>query len=238
MSQPAPSRFITTLASLGLLLVPLAVVAQYAWPDVWNNRLYQPLYRDEGDRHTPIITEGTYLPPVITTATTYTSADNPLILAATTQIPAGVTVTLEPGVTVVAPEFATLYVDGTLVVNGAAENPVTFGTNEQHADNKTWSGVVVGRTGHATLQHAAFDYASPSLSCLPGSTVTADAITTNHSLVGIFTASETCAITNSRLQATQYGVVARGVAATVTNTAISAGKKEILTTNYSLPTTN
>jgi len=220
------------LAAGALLLAPLLVLAEHTWPNVWNNRLYQPLFQEEPNRHTPAQVDGTYLPPVIAENTTYAPKDGPLFLTGTTEVPTGVTLTLAPGVTVRAHEFGAFQVAGTLVAAGTAEQPITFTTNEVHPDNQTWSGLIVASGGRAEVRHAVVEYASPALTCQPGSAATVDHLHTRYGLVGVYTESAACRLVGSRLQAVHYGVVARGVTPAVTDTVISAGKKEILTTNY------
>lgn len=238
-SMSTPSSLIpSVLLSATLLLVPAAILAENQAGRVWNNRLFLPTYQEEENLHTPQVTEGTYLPPTIKQTTTYTLADSPLILTDTTTIPAGITVTINPGVRVVAHEFALLNIQGTLLAAGHPAQPITFTTNEVHPDNQSWSGIVVEPSGQTNLEHVIVEYASPGFTCVAGSRVNADHLHTRFGLVGLYTESPTCTLTNSRLQAIQYGVVARGIEPSVTDTAISAGTKDIFTTNYSLQTTN
>lgn len=221
---PAPP---TLLMLMALFTIPVAIWAEDKNNTVWQNRLFSPDYASEINRHTPIITAGTFLPPEITSSKTFTHSDSPLIVTGTTHIPRGVSVTIEPGVTVVAHEFALLMVDGTLIAAGTDTQPITFTTNELHPENQNWGGIIVTDSGQATVTQVEIEYASPALTCLPTSSVVADQLHTRFGLVGLHTESDTCTLKKSRLQAIQYGIVARGVEPNVTNTNITAGKQDI-----------
>ncbi len=226
------SSLINIAAIITILLVPFSILAEDQIARIWNNRLFLPTYGEETNLHTPIHTAGTYLPSQITDTATYTIADNPLILTTTTTIPIGVTITFNPGVKIIAHEFATLRVKGTLVANGTETEPIIFTTNELHPENKNWGGIIVHENGQATLSNTRIEYASPALSCLPQSFVAADHLHIRRGLVGLHTESSTCTLSNSRIQALQYGVVSRNVEPKTINTNISAGKQNILTTSY------
>lgn len=232
MEQPTKKHTLIALMCLTFILAPLAIFAEDRAALIWNSQLYAPPYQDEVSFHTPTITNGTFLPPTITTSKTYTAADNPLLLTYQTTIPAGITVTLEPGVRVYAHEFATLTVNGHLATSGTPEEPIIFTTNEAHPDNQNWNGLVINPGGRVTATHTTIEYASPAISCMKNSQLVAKNLHTTFGLVGLYTESPTCTLTNSRLQALHYGVVTHNAQPPLTNTSISAGKEPIRNTSY------
>lgn len=95
----------------------------------------------------------------ITTNTTWTAANSPYILTETVEIVAGVTLTVEPGVTVMGQSNTAVFAYGRLQAIGTPENPITF-----TAENNTpggWDGIGVGES--ATLKHVVINQANLGL---------------------------------------------------------------------------
>ena len=134
----------TIILALALLLVPVAIWFESAEADTWQARLLLPKLALEPDRHTPRLSSGTFLPPEIRQDLTLTPQDNPIIIAKTSRILPGVTVTIQPGTRIFAHEFSSLLIEGTLSSNGTAQKPVTFTSNER------WSSLQIAKVNLAT----------------------------------------------------------------------------------------
>lgn len=181
-----PSLASSLAVSAALLFIPLAIWAQLANANVWQERLAVPRFTDEPNRHTPLHFTGTFLPPVIIKDRTITAADNPVIITKTVQVPSGVTLTIEPGTKIFAHEYALLDVSGQLQINGSPEKPVQFSSNEQHPVNQVWGGLVFETGSHGTIVQTIFHSASPAVSCLAGSVVKIDRTNITGSIRPLF----------------------------------------------------
>lgn len=197
----------TGLLIVALVVIPVAIVFERAEPRTWQERLAMAHFQTEPNRHTPLHAQGTFLPPVIPPHLTLTAHDNPVILAGRSEVPRGHSLTLEPGVTVFAHEFAELKVFGQLTVNGTSPSPVTLTSNERHPQNQIWNGVIVAEGGTATLTHIRFHFASPALTCLPGSNAHLSNSEIRNALIGIFTNSPNCHSVSNRIEAIRDPIV-------------------------------
>lgn len=215
----------TIVLTVALLAAPLAVVAEHAAAKTWHSRLAIPDL--EPARHTPRFTDGTWLPPVITSNLELTADDNPVLLPFTTHIPAHVTVTVGPGTAVYAHEFASLSVTGRLLVNGAARQPVTFASNELHPVNQVWSGLTLADGSQATLTHTRLQHSTPALTCLPGSRLTATGVDISETSLGMFAASSHCRLSSSRIRSRRDGVISLGADPQLRDTNITAGHSPV-----------
>lgn len=199
--------FATALATLALLALPLAVVAERALSRVWTERLLWPPVVLEVPRHIPRTPTGTYLPPRIRADRTLRPADNPIILVGTTTVAAGATLTLAPGTVLAAHEFAALVVEGTLEAPGTAAQMITMMSNESHDANRLWLGVRFAPGSQGALTHVRIVDAAPALTCLPGSRVAV----ANSRLVGqslaAFIQSPTCHLTDTFSTSTGLRVI-------------------------------
>jgi RHS repeat-associated protein len=100
----------------------------------------------------------TSLPSTITTNTTLTAAGSPWTSSGTVTVQSGVTLTVEAGAEV---NVWRLGVDGTLDVNGTAQNPALF-TSAQDSAPAQWSGIEL-RSDSSTIDHAEVRYANNGL---------------------------------------------------------------------------
>ena len=83
----------------------------------------------------------------ITANTTWTTANSPYIMTCNVVVNAGVTLTIQPGVTVAGDEFERLEVKGRLVAVGTVANPIVF-TSEANNGVGQWQGLLFnGGTG-------------------------------------------------------------------------------------------
>ncbi len=195
------------LLILALLSIAGATLFERAESKTWSERLSVPTYTEELSRHTPLHAEGTFLPPHLSKSTTLTTQDNPVILAGRTEVPAGFTLTLTEGVTVFAHEFAELDVSGNIELKGTPVSPVTLSSNERHPQNQVWNGIILQRNATADIHSAHFTDASPALSCRGGSQATVTDSEVKRAVVGIFSESPGCTVTNTRIEAVHESYV-------------------------------
>ncbi|GEM_PF-1805641 len=195
----------------GLLLVPVFIQFERSSGPTWTTRLLLPTFEAELARHTPRLSEGTFLPTTIAASRTLKPADNPVLITHPTQVAEGVTLTISPGTHLFFHEFSSLVVAGTLNAVGTPVQPITLQTNELHPLNQVWHGISVTPTGKATLTYLEIEDASPALSCLPTSHLGAEHITITRGSMGIFAASPTCAFADIIMTGIRDAVAAVGV---------------------------
>ena len=226
-------RHLSTVLLIGsMVLLPLLIWVEQTNAEVWQNRLAIPFFTEEPDRHTPVHFAGTFLPSAINNDLTLTPTDNPILLTTTTRISPNATLTLAPGTTVYAHEFAGIIVAGQLIAQGSTKQPIQFFSNEAHPLNQTWGGITVVKDGQAVIKHAAFHHASPALTCLiDGQAALTDSHISNTAL-GVFTMSPACRISRSRINSTRDGIVAVNTEPAVLSTEISAARTDIVKKNY------
>lgn len=224
MNRPLSSLLL--IAALLLLIV--AIWVERREPITWQLRLALPFFTQEPNRHSPQHASGTFLPPIIPNDLELTPADNPVLLTNTTRIPVGVTVTIAPGTNIFAHEFGQLLVAGQLLINGSQTQPVTLTSNEQHPENRVWSGIIFQAGSLGKITYAIFRHASPAVSCLADSQVTTQNSQIAIAATGIFSASTQCKIQDSQIIRVENGVVAVAVNPQIFNTSITAKQNEVL----------
>ena len=175
------------MVSVFLLVLPALFVFQIQEGKTWSERLILPDLEQTIPRHTPRFTEGMYLPPQIIGTKIITKDQSPVLLSTTTTITPGAMLTIEPGTTIYASEFASLIVEGKLVAD-----QVIFTTNELHPLNQLWNGLIVKQGGQMTIKNASIEYASPGISCLMNSSVTISKTKITHTATDIFNEGTTC----------------------------------------------
>jgi hypothetical protein len=226
-------RYLSTALLIGfILLLPLLVWAEHTNVEVWQNRLAIPFFEDEPNRHTPVHTIGTFLPPTINHDLTLTPADNPILLTTTTHINPDATLTLTPGTTIYAHEFANIIVSGQLIAQGNSNDLIQFISNEAHPLNQTWGGITIVKDGQATISQATFHHASPTITCLLGSSASITSVHLTDTSLGLFSSSPSCHIRNSRINSTRNGIVAINNTPTIINTKIFAAHNDMVKKNH------
>ena len=107
--------------------------------------------------------------PIITN-TIWTAANSPYILTDNVTVNEGITLTIEPGVTVMGWEWWTsLSVNGRLEAIGTPSQPITFTSKTNSADDE-WFGIGIGGIngmGSAHLNHAVVQFASENITIYP-----------------------------------------------------------------------
>ncbi len=112
----------------------------------------------------------------IITDTTWTLAGSPYVLTSDTVITGGVTLTVEPGVTVMGNNDVELKVLGHLTAVGTPAQPITF-TSATNTGGGQWSGLVFdGGTGH--LRHVTVRYGGQDNTAL-GSSIGSNIVARN-----------------------------------------------------------
>ena len=97
----------------------------------------------------------------LTEDTVWTAVNSPYILTTTVHIPAGVTLTVEPGVTVLGKSFGGIIVEGNIVAIGTATNPITFTSITDSAPGE-WPGIYFW-DGSGHFEHAAIRYGGENI---------------------------------------------------------------------------
>ncbi len=179
-----------------ILLIPLAMWVERQENFTWVNRLISPSFTEEPNRHTPIVSEGTFMPPTISGTIHITAAQNPVILSTITTIPAGSSLMISKDVVIYAHEYAAFVVEGSLNIQGTPTNPVHLTTNEQHPTNQVWAGIITKSQGKTTIENARISFASPAISCLKDSTVSVKNTTVEDGNTGIWQGTQNCTSEN------------------------------------------
>lgn len=91
------------------------------------------------------------------------NGDTHVTLIGDVVIPEGVVLTIEEGVQVFVSGAYTMQVDGVLVVNGTAANPVVFSSDDLNPAVNDWQGIVVSSTGAAQIVNAVIQNANKAI---------------------------------------------------------------------------
>lgn len=205
--------------------LPLAAAAEHFRPSLWTQRVALPASLDEPARHETKFPTGYFLLPKITKDLTLTPEQGLIILAATTEVPAGVTLTIKPGTQIYVNEFGVLQVYGRLEAAGAKEKPIVFTTNELHADNQVWNGLIFNENSSGNLSYVSIANAYPSISVL-GARVRIGHSRLFDTSTGIYNRSGQVSVTNSHINATRDGIIS-DTELGLSGTNISAGLSPI-----------
>lgn len=230
---------VTAAAFLAIIAIPLAIALEQENPKIWNDRISIPSFSALTNLHTPREYTGLFLPPTISTSQTITLEDSPVIITGTTTILPNTTLTLEPGTEIFMHEYASLVVEGTLVVNGTFQQGVTFTTNEEHPSNQSWAGIVFASTGRGTITNAHLKFGSPGITCNPDSAAVIQHTTIELGNLGMYTASPNCSISKSVIKNVDTGIISLQKSNFLRDTIISARDVAVKTIESTrIPTTN
>ncbi len=100
--------------------------------------------------------------------TTWTKANSPYVMTGDIDVDTGATLTIEPGVTIIADGNHTLYIDGRISATGTASDNITFTCKQVPKDvySATWQGVEVRHTSFSDtlyFEYCHFQYAANAL---------------------------------------------------------------------------
>lgn len=130
-----------------------------------NNVLEGDKNAEEIPFHTPVHTDGYFIPQVIDNTLVIGPDKAPIILKENVTIePSGHLIIL-PGTAIFAHEYSNIRVLGTLDARGEKDNPIMFISNEQNEQNRTWGGILYEKNSNGAIEYADFQHASPSVSC-------------------------------------------------------------------------
>ena len=139
---------------------------------------------------------------IISNDTTWTAANSPYLLTGNVLVEQGATLTVEPGVTVWFSDTRALQVQGGLIAQGSATQPITFTSwHVQGQQPDDWGAIAFGDTAvgatfdaagnyisGSTLQHATIEYAGGGSFAYavdaPGTAVYVDHCTIRHNGAG------------------------------------------------------
>ncbi len=165
----------------------------------------------------------------ISTNTTWTTAASPYVVTGPVTVAAGVTLTVQPGVTVNFNWHTSLDVNGTLIANGSSGTNILFTSNETTHSRGYWdaiyleSGSVGSQISYATVSYGGVSGAD--LHIRGGTPSLANVTVTQSSTTGIQITGaanptlQSCQISSNA----QYGVtLSSGGAATITDTAFTS----------------
>lgn len=219
----------TYLIILVLATFPLAIWLERTQPKLWQQRLFLPDFTHEGNLHTPVYAEGTFLPPSITEDVVFTSDQNPIIVARTVTIAPQAHITFEPGTHIYVHEYGRLDIAGTLTSRGTETSPVRFTTNEDNIINRTWSGISFSPESNGTINHTNIQHASPGITCEPRAQVKITDTIIEHGNLGFYTQSPNCQISDSEIRYTTNGIISIGAKPSIQNITIKAKRNDIQT---------
>lgn len=98
----------------------------------------------------------------LTEDTVWTAVNSPYILTTTVLIPEGITLTVEPGVTVLGQSYGGIIVQGKIVAVGTPTSPITFTSTTDSAPGE-WPGFFFW-DGEGHFEHAAIRYGGENIS--------------------------------------------------------------------------
>lgn len=105
------------------------------------------------------ISGGSHVSGTLTNDTTWTTGGSPYIVTGSISIPEGVTLTINPGVTV---KFVNsgyyLYVSSSLVADGTSDEPIVFTSNQAEPDAGQWGGIRFNEGSSSVLDYCVVEY--------------------------------------------------------------------------------
>ena len=135
-----------------------------------------------------------------------------IIMTGNVTVDAGVVLTIEPGVTVLAYPDVHLYVNGMLEANGTSTSPITF---SNYTLNRIWAGLQFNATSKASfLQYASLAYADRAVKAVGSSPMIRNDVI-DHAIVGIELEKSSASVWLTRINYTAMGIHANGTGSPV-----------------------
>lgn len=119
---------------------------------------------------------GTVIGGLYNANTTFTTANSPYVMTSAVQIPAGVTLTIQPGVKIMYAGAYEIFVKGSIVANGSSVQPITFTSATNASSGATQirfqqTNLATSQLSYVTMQLAATAIKVESIySCSTGAT--------------------------------------------------------------------
>jgi hypothetical protein len=184
------------------------------------------------------VARATTVSGAITSDQTWTLAGSPYVMTGDVTVGTGVTLTVQAGVSVVAaatdalaagasPSLVELNVNGTLLVNGTAEAPVSF-TSANASGGDDWYGVVVASGGAATIANASFAYANYGLWWHAGTLDVTDS-SFDHDTYGVYVQGGTAILSGLTVTNSYTGIDAPGGAVVLSTSVLQGNSVGALT---------
>lgn len=185
--------------------IALACIALLGCIVVWdighkNDRWTKPLLFTEEQKvnfHTPVSTNGYYLPRHIKNNLTLGPEQGIIIVSETSTIEKNARLTLLPGTIVAIHEYTSLIIQGSLQSSGTSERPIRYISNELREENRNWNGIMFETGSNGIIEHVTFHHASPGISCEARSTVS---ITNTRFFIGNLDVFGPCSYTLHHVQ--------------------------------------
>ncbi len=171
---------------------------------------------------------GVYLNGVFNTNTTLPGGTVYTVLG-DLNVAAGVTLTISAGAELRFPGNWDVTVDGTLLVQGTAANPVVFTSDKATPAAGNWSGIKVNSSGSATLDYAVVEYATNGIESRSASVNIANSLLHFNSYgLYLYQNSATVTVVDSQVvYNTQYGLYAFGTSNDSTNPQFSINSSDL-----------
>jgi parallel beta-helix repeat protein len=136
----------------------------------------------------------TVIPPgSITSDATWTIGGSPYLVQDSVRVAIGVTLTIEPGVTVKFNKLLGqhLFVDGTLIADGTPSDNIYFTSNASSPASKDWGNIWINATGGAVISNINVSYANNGVYLYFASNIVVANITVMYSETGVELGSAT-----------------------------------------------
>ena len=146
----------------------------------------------------------------ISTNTTWDLSGSPYIVTSTVTVPSGITLTIEPGVTVKFNQNLSLNVNGTLNAQGTSGSHITFTSNQATPTAGYWSQVYLNGAGSnaSQLSYCTIQYSQYGLYLENSSPALLTQLTLSNNYYGLYLqGSSSPTVTNSKMiNNSNYGV--------------------------------
>ncbi len=130
-----------------------------------NNALEGDKNAEEIPFHTPVHSNGFFIPQRVNTPLTIGPEQGIVILQGNILVEPFGHLTILPGTTIFAHEYSNIRVLGTFNARGEENNPIAFLSNEQNEQNRNWGGILYENNAKGIISHTTFHHASPAIGC-------------------------------------------------------------------------
>ena len=126
-----------------------------------------------------------YLGATLSVDTTFKAVNQPIVVGGGINVPQGITLTIEPGVTIRFVNVSDiLSVAGTLKANGTTDQPITFTTNNASPAPGSWRGIYFTETSaNSVLNHCIVEYSGWYATTDPGLAIYSSSVSITNSTI-------------------------------------------------------